>query len=121
MIHNIFEIPVDNNKLSLDNRAIRSYCLSLAKKNKGRVMTNSGGWQSNDLPKNEEVLMPFYENITYYANEFVKRLEFNGVAKLSNVWVNINGYKDNNNTQHQILYFLIIFVICKISLNETVL
>ena len=98
MIHNIFEIPVYSTKLSLDNRAIRSHCLSLAKESKGRIMTNSGGWQSNELPKNEKVLMPFYNNIIHHANEFLKGLEFNGVSELYNVWVNINGYKDFNTT-----------------------
>ena len=96
MIHNIFEIPIYGTKLSLDNSAIRSHCLSLTKIDKGRVLTNSGGWQSNNLPKNEKVLMPFYRDITYHANEFLKRLEFNGVYELQNVWVNINGYKDYN-------------------------
>ena len=98
MIHNIFEIPIYGTKLSLDNSAIRSHCLSLTKVDKGRVLTNSGGWQSNNLPKNEKVLMPFYRDITYHANEFLKRLEFNGVYELQNVWVNINGYKDYNIT-----------------------
>ena len=98
MIHNIFEIPVYSAKLSLDNSAIRSHCLSLTKTDKGRIMTNSGGWQSNILPKNEKVLMPFYRDITYHANEFLKSLDFNGVYELLNVWVNINGYKDFNIT-----------------------
>jgi len=96
MIHNIFQIPIYGTKLSLDNSAIRSHCLSLTKIDKGRVKTNSGGWQSNNLPKNEKVLTPFYQGITYHANEFLKRLEFNGDLYLDNIWININGYKDYN-------------------------
>ena len=96
MIHNIFEIPIYSAKLLLDNSAIRSHCLSLTKTDKGRVLTNSGGWQSNNLPGNEKVLIPFYRAITISANEFLKSLDFNGVYELLNVWVNINGYKDYN-------------------------
>ena len=98
MIHNIFEIPIYSAKLLLDNSAIRSHCLSLTKTDKGRVLTNSGGWQSNNLPGNEKVLIPFYRAITISANEFLKSLDFNGVYELLNVWVNINGYKDFNIT-----------------------
>ena len=98
MIHNIFEIPVYGTKLSLDNQAIRSHCLLLSKIDKGRIKTNSGGWQSNHLPTNEKVLIPFYSGITYHANEFLKGLEFKGISELLNVWVNINGYKDFNTT-----------------------
>ena len=57
MIHNIYEIPIYSAKLLLDNSAIRSHCLSLTKTDKGRVLTNSGGWQSNNLPGNEKVLI----------------------------------------------------------------
>ena len=96
MIHNIFEIPIYSAKLLLDNSAIRSHCLSLTKTDKGRVLTNSGGWQSNNLPGNEKVLIPFYRAITISANEFLKSLDFKGVYELLNVWVNINGYKDYN-------------------------
>ena len=96
MIHNIFSVPLYNTKLSIDNKPILSFCTSLAKRNKGRVLTNIGGWQSKDLVKNEKPLIPLYRNITYHANKFTQSLEFKGAVNLLNVWVNINGYKDFN-------------------------
>ena len=100
MIRDIFKIPLYETPLSLDLKSIRSHCLSLAKIEKGRTLTNIGGWQSNDLSLKEPPLQPFYKDITYHAHKFLETLEFNGVLSLANVWVNINGYKDYNLT-HQ--------------------
>ena len=95
-IQDIFKIPLYKTTLSLDNRAIKSYCLSLSKKSKGVVHTNQGGWQSPSLSKNERPLQTLYTDIKSNANEFLKSLEYNGNVVLDNIWININGYKDFN-------------------------
>ena len=96
-IQDLFRTPLYKTTLSLDNKSIQSYCTSLASQSKGRLLTNDGGWQSNDLSLKEPPLQPFYKDITYHAHKFLETLEFNGVLSLYNVWVNINGYKNYNN------------------------
>ena len=97
MIHNIFEIPIYGTKLSLDNSAIRSHCLSLTKIDKGRVLTNSGGWQSNNLQGEHPILNELFEDIEHHATLFAKdTLKVRHPLYLDNVWININGYKDTN-------------------------
>ena len=76
MIHNIFSIPLYNTKLSIDNKPILSYCTSLAKRNKGRVMTNVGGWQSNDLNGVHKPLNELLEDI----DVALKRLDDKGLT-----------------------------------------
>ena len=50
MIKNLFTVPVLQQKLDLDLSSIKNYCLSLKKKEKeGRVRSNKGGWQSENL------------------------------------------------------------------------
>ena len=73
-IQDIFKISIYKKFLPLNNKPIKEYCLNLRKENKGRIRSNSGGWQSNDL------------------------LNFKKKLSIDNIWVNINGYKDSNKT-----------------------
>ena len=49
MILEPFKIPIYTKELILDNKALASYCLNNRKSNKGRVLSNDGGWQSENL------------------------------------------------------------------------
>ena len=104
MIDEIFKIPLYNTTLSLDTKSIRSYCLSLSKKSKGRVVSNEGGWQSEALTfskfkyldLSERPLKPLCDSILYHGNQFLKELEFSGEIYINNLWTNINSYRDSN-------------------------
>jgi len=94
MIDEIFKIPLYNTTLSLDTKSIRSYCLSLSKKSKGRVVLNEGGWQSENLPISD--IPSLCDGILTEAILFALRLEMVNTLAIDNIWANINGYKDYN-------------------------
>jgi len=95
-IQDIFKISIYKKFLPLNNKPIKEYCLNLKKENKGRIRSNSGGWQSNDL--SHESLNDLYSCINIIANDFAKELNLKKKLSIDNIWVNINGYKDSNKT-----------------------
>ena len=92
----IFKTPLYYTELSLDNKAMASYCTSMSQKSKGRTLSNSGGWQSDNLDGVHKPLNSLFTEITKHLAEFNKALKLNMSDKLGNLWVNINGYKDTN-------------------------
>jgi len=96
MIEDIFKTPIYFEKLILDNKTIANYCLSLQSKDKGRVLSNQGGWQSDNLTDIHKQLNPLFTEIQKHITKFNKTLDLNGKNKLGNLWVNINGYRDSN-------------------------
>jgi len=67
------------------------------KKQKGRTLSNVGGFQSNNLDSNEPVLQSLINEILKFGNMFSK--ENFCIEKqlfLSSMWLNINYYKDFN-------------------------
>ena len=95
-IQDLFKTSVYKTTLSLDNKALASYCLSMAKKDKGRIVSNVGGWQSGDLQEDNDLLKDLFFNLRTHGNHFIKSLGITNTLKLDNAWININGYKDTN-------------------------
>lgn len=96
MIIDAFKIPVYATALDLDTKEITDYCIKHREKDKGRNISNVGGWQSKDL---EGVHMPInelFKEIVNHLNLFGKELQVNSKLNIENIWMNINGYKDFN-------------------------
>tara|TARA_A100001234_G_scaffold68921_1_gene60693 strand:+ start:8828 stop:9367 length:540 start_codon:yes stop_codon:yes gene_type:complete len=91
----LFTIPLFSADLSLDNETILDYCTNLWDRDLGRDVSNSGGWQSNDIPVLPEELERLFVDIHTFAEECCEELEISPV-KVYNMWVNINQYKDFN-------------------------
>jgi uncharacterized protein (TIGR02466 family) len=67
------------------------------KKQKGRKISNVGGFQSDELDLKEKILQSLIKNIENYANIFCKDiLKVNKKITLNSMWLNINYYKDYN-------------------------
>ena len=98
LIQDIFKISIYKRKLALNIKEIENYCYQLKDKNKGRVRTNVGGWQSNDLLKDNKILNHLISSIVDNSNEFAKHLDFKKKLSMDNIWININSYKDFNKT-----------------------
>jgi len=97
MIKDLFKTPLYVTALSLDNTAISKYCLSYSKKNKGRTLSNEGGWQSNDLQLDKHPsLKDLFVSIQEHCSIYTKQIDINASNTIDNIWVNINGYKDMN-------------------------
>ena len=95
-IQELFSVPVYKTKLQLNNDKMAKYCVELSKQDKGRVISNSGGWQSNALEGSHLILNDLFLNIEKHSNEFANFIKLNSPLHLSNLWININGYKDFN-------------------------
>ena len=67
------------------------------KKQKGRKISNVGGFQSDQLDLKEKIIQSLIKNIETHANIICNDfLKINKKIKLSNMWFNINYYKDYN-------------------------
>jgi hypothetical protein len=94
----IFKQSIFSFKLNLDLYVLNNYCLEYEKNNKGRVISNLGGFQSSDLDINilviNKLISLILNNVSYVSKKYFK-LEKS--LYISNIWFNINRYKDNNN------------------------
>ena len=51
-----FKSVVYRNKIDINNKKLLKYILNIKNKEKGRNISNKGGWQSNDLDLNETII-----------------------------------------------------------------
>ena len=96
MIEEIFKVPLYGTKLELDNRGIIDYCNQYESKNEGQVVSNQGGYQSFDLPLEEFIFQPLVHELKKHSNILSNMFGMDGVQHISNMWFNINRYKDYN-------------------------
>ena len=105
-IHDIFKVPVYSTQLNLDIKKLQSFCNEYQQKDTGRILSNAGGYQSNDLPLNKlkwplgESLYPLIKEINTHSSKFAKEFVNNNEQTLANIWININTYKDTNNSHN---------------------
>ena len=102
MISNTFQIPIYQYKFEIDNQSLSEYCMDLSKKDKGRILSNVGGWQSKDFNENDKSMLikklwPYIKN---HAIQYGKEIDLNVKGILGNLWVNVNEYKDSNFLHH---------------------
>ena len=93
--HSAFVVPLLEVNLDIDNNSILSYCKQRSKL-EGRIETNVGGWQSNDIHTDNVAYNSLLFKITSYGNEMAKDIGLMNGLKISNSWINVNGYKDYN-------------------------
>ena len=91
----LFTVPLFEKVLNLDNDEILSYCHSLEKQDPGRIISNMGGYQSNDIFNPPEQLEELFSSIVDFSLEICNEIEIYPV-RMHNAWVNINRYKDSN-------------------------
>ena len=103
-IHDIFRVPVYSTQLNLDIKKLQSFCNEYQQKDTGKTLSNVGGYHSNDLPLNKlkwplgESLYPLIKEINTHSSKFAKEFVNNNEQTLANIWININTYKDTNNS-----------------------
>jgi uncharacterized protein (TIGR02466 family) len=90
----IFATPIKIQNFNLDTDELSNFCYTIKESEAGRVLSNRGGWQSNDLnldeiKKNETVTL-LIKNIVIELNNFAKELQLDVKICLSNVWINIS-------------------------------
>jgi len=96
-LYNLFSIPIWNTNFeSIDNKEIAKHCQEVKKLDKGRDISNVGGWQSNDLKGPHQPLYEFHKKLNETAGFFATDTNIQQPIGLTNMWMNINGYKDYN-------------------------
>ena len=95
-IQDIFKVPIYQTHLKdIDNKALAKQCIDFSKKDKGYVLSNVGGYHSNNL-KDLNFLSSLISSIQTACTNFNKDFDLKGQPVLDNIWININGYKDLN-------------------------
>ena len=73
-IQDIFKTPVYSTHLkAIDNKALAKQCIDFSRKDKGRVLSNVGGYQSNNL-QNVKFLSSLVSSIHTACTTFNKTL-----------------------------------------------
>ena len=84
----LFSTPVGQKKLSIDNKSIEEYALSIQSKAIGRQKSMRNGWQSNNV--DDTILNPLKSEILNYTKEYKSYLKIRCSFRIDNMWININ-------------------------------
>jgi len=84
----LFSTPVGQKKLSIDNKSIEEYALSIQSKAIGRQKSMRNGWQSNNV--DDTILNPLKSEILNYTKEYKSYLKIRCGFRIDNMWININ-------------------------------
>ena len=97
-IQEIFSVPIYKIKLDLNVKELQAFCQrkSIDEYESGRVVSNRGGYHSNDLSLDDVTLQPLIEEIKTHSSKFAKTFISKNKQILNNIWFNINLYKDSN-------------------------
>lgn len=83
-------------KTNLDLQKLVAYAYSLKEKSRGRVLSNVGGWQSEDLNHKDKELQRVIASIGEATNKLKTLFSINEDFITGNLWININGKADFN-------------------------
>jgi uncharacterized protein (TIGR02466 family) len=78
--------------LRLDNDRIEKFCLERKTAAPGRVVSNGGGWQSDNLDPGTPELAELFAEVDKRLNEVHRAFEFNPSMRqvITEAWININ-------------------------------
>ena len=84
--------------LRVDNAKLEKYCYALRQSSGGRVVSNGGGWQSNNIDLAAPELQELLGAITDKLNELHRYFNFSATMRqvVSEGWFNINKKGDFN-------------------------
>jgi uncharacterized protein (TIGR02466 family) len=96
MLIDIFKISVYKKILNCDITQLKEFAFWCEKNSINNKISNVGGYQSPNLSLEEVVLQDLINLLKINANIYTSTLQIKPKIKLSNMWFNINGYKDFN-------------------------
>ena len=97
MLQDIFKTSIWKTSLDLDLNSLNLEIKKIIEKDKGREISNEGGYQSNDIEYEKYIQLSFLSKIIKMnAKEYKKSLGLKENFLLNNMWININKYKDFN-------------------------
>ena len=86
----IFNSYLDKQLFSLNTEKIKNKILNLKSKDKGRIVSNYGGWQSKSFKKIDKNFESLFNKISLSVKEIEKHLDLEKKLSLDNFWCNIN-------------------------------
>jgi len=98
-VFNIFSSYLHTVFFDLDVKNIKKEILNIKLKDKGRIVSNCGGWQSSSFKKINKNLKGLFDNINISVKEVEKNLGLEKELSLDNYWYNIN-YLSSFNRPH---------------------
>ena len=95
---NIFTTGIGVTTFNEDLKKLEKYSYKLKKKSKSRLLSNQGGWQSSSMGTKEipKETIPLILKIEEAVQEYSELFKLKKRVKFSNMWININSYKDSN-------------------------
>lgn len=101
-----FSTPIWCASIEADNKKIEKYCKQLKKNSEGRILSNRGGWQSNDIYlnkcENQELKYLFdqiFQSVDIMSEKFGLYNDLQLDKNTMQFWININK-KGDYNVQH---------------------
>lgn len=100
MLINCFTVSVQETFIKnqeLNNELLLFY-INERKKSQGRIKTNRGGWQSNDVDLKHPIINKFIYACMPHIQDYVSNFNLakNYNIEILNLWFNCNRYKDYN-------------------------
>ena len=95
-LYEIFAVPVYETELGLDVNKMTDLCRKFVKDDKGRNISNRGGYQSNDIDLSNKLFADFFANIEFHATGFSSSVLKVETQFMHNAWININNFGDYN-------------------------
>ena len=97
MLQDIFKTSIYTSTLSIDLKKLNQDIKEIINKDKGREVSNSGGYQSNNIDYKSFTQLYFLsEIITSKTKEYKMLLGLKEKSTFDNMWININRKKDFN-------------------------
>ena len=91
-INNIFSVPLYRDNFNIDCKKLIKEVLKEKKKNKGRMLSNFVGWQSDSFNKIKKPFEELFNLINLSVNNYQKVLQYTKNLKLCNYWFNVSPY-----------------------------
>ena len=100
--------------LKLDNDRLEKFCLERMKSSPGRRISNSGGWQSDNLDPATPELAELFAEVRKRLDEVHRAFEFNTSLRqvITEAWININqkGHFNNSHDHPGSLFSAVYYV-----------
>ena len=91
----ISSVQMEDKKL---NKALRNYAYKLKKETKNKIISNEGGFQSDDVVLQQKPIKDFLDKVTPHLLKHVDLYAIQGQrsVEITNLWFNINKQHDLN-------------------------
>jgi uncharacterized protein (TIGR02466 family) len=101
-------------RLNIDNTALRDYCLKIKTLDAGRDVSNINGWQSNDIDLLGPELAPLMSRINVNIRKMCDAYAIHSHIKfkIENGWININKQGSWNTPHCHLGTFSAVYYVC---------